>query len=134
MIRALPLIALAMIIMRVGAAAAHFQIEPQWPRGNLNRGAIARQLQAMPGKQLVIVRYPVPSAHDVDNEWVYNAADIDHAKVVWARDLGAKQNLPLLQYFRDRTVWTVNGDESPAHLQPYRETPASEVMRTSLNP
>jgi hypothetical protein len=80
LVRAIPAVACAMIVLRVAAVAAHAQIEPAWPRGNLDRAQIARQLQAIPGRHLVIVRYG--PHHDVDWEWVYNQADIDHAKLV----------------------------------------------------
>ncbi len=116
LVRAIPAIACAMVLLRVGAAAAHAQIEPAWPRGNLDRVAITRELDAMPGRQLVIVSYG--PRHDVDWEWVYNAADIDGAKIVWARDMGARDNQELLQYFHDRQVWHLNGDESPPRLAP----------------
>ncbi len=115
LVRAIPAIACAMVLLRVGAAAAHAQIEPTWPRGNLDRVAITRQLDAMPGRHLVIVSYG--PHHDVDWEWVYNGADIDGAKVVWARDMGAPADQELLRYFHDRQVWRVNGDQSPPRLQ-----------------
>lgn len=51
-------------------------------------------------------------------ELVYNAADIDDANIVWARDMGDK-NLELIRYFRDRQVWLVNGSSSPPRLMPY---------------
>ncbi len=115
LVRAIPAIACAMVLLRVGAAAAHTQIEPAWPRGNLDRVAITRQLDATPGRHLVIVSYG--PHHDVDWEWVYNRADIDSAKVVWARDMGAHANQELLHYFHDRQVWRVNGDQSPPRLE-----------------
>ena len=51
-------------------------------------------------------------------ELVYNAADIDNANIVWARDMGDK-NPELIRYFRDRQVWLVNGSSSPPQLMPY---------------
>ncbi len=36
------------------------------------------------------------------SEWVYNDPDIDHAKVVWASDMGPEKNRELLNYFRGR--------------------------------
>ncbi len=64
----------------------------------------------------MIVRYE-PN-HDLDREWVYNAADIDAAKIVWARDMGDRDNQELLQYFRDRKVWHLNADQAPPRLEP----------------
>jgi hypothetical protein len=109
-----------MIVLRVCAAAAHAPIEPSWPRGNLVRAAVIRQLKSLPGRDLVIVYYQ-PSygvEHDVDHEWVYNDADIDDAKIVWARDMG-DQNRELLDYFKDRHAWHVNGDDPHPELTPY---------------
>jgi len=65
-VRAVPLLACAMILIRVVAAAAHAPIEPAWPRGNLARAAALRQLQQLPGKQLVLVRYS--DHHDSNQE------------------------------------------------------------------
>lgn len=116
LVRGICVIACAMILLRVGAAAAHAQIEPAWPRGNLDRLAITRQLQATPGQHLVLVSYG--PHHDLDWEWVYNAADIDGAKIVWAREMDPQKDSDLLEYFPQRKVWHLNGDESPARLEP----------------
>ena len=81
------------------------------------RIAVNQALAEQPGKQLVIVRYS--PRHIFQDEWVYNAADIDGARVVWARDLGATQNQELLKYYPDRTVWLLQPDEQPPSLEPY---------------
>ncbi len=117
LVRSLPIVCLGMIVLRVAAVAAHAPLEPRWPRGNLDRPKLVAQLRQFPGEHLVFVRYG--PHHDVDREWVYNDAIIDAAKVVWARDMGGDANQELLNYFKDRRVWRVNGDASPPQLEPY---------------
>lgn len=117
LVRAIPMLACAMILLRVMAVLTHNRIEPAWPRGNLERAALLRQLQHLPGPQLVIVRYSVH--HDSVLEWVYNDAGIDGAKVVWARDMGESDNQKLVQYFHDRKIWLVEPDNPSPHLLPY---------------
>lgn len=116
-VRAVPVLAVAMILLRIMAAATHAPIEPRWPRGNLERAAVVNELRRFDGGQLVLVRYG--SLHDVDREWVWNEASIDHAKVVWARDMGESENEELLRYFENRRVWRINGDEASPELEPY---------------
>jgi hypothetical protein len=43
--------------------------------------------------------------HNVHDDYVHNAADIDSSPVVWARDMGPEKNAGLVQYFRSRKVW-----------------------------
>ena len=81
------------------------------------RHAMLEKLERMPGSQLVMVRYD--PAHDPQIEWVYNRADIDDARVVWAREMGPEQDRGLLEHFRDRRVWLLEPDQSPAKLSPY---------------
>jgi hypothetical protein len=120
-VRAIPVLACAMILLRVTAAAVHAQIEPAWPRGNLDRAQTAGELARIPGKQLVLVSYGLH--HNVDWEWVWNEADIDGSKVVWARDMGNAGNQELLNYFKDRRIWLINGDASPPRLKTYEAGP-----------
>ncbi len=116
-VRAIPVIACAMIVVRVVAVATHTRIEPTWPRGNLESAAILRQLRQSPGEHLVIVRYG--AHHDRDLEWVWNEASIDQAKVVWARDMGENGNQELLQYFKSRHFWQIDGDTAAPRLENY---------------
>jgi hypothetical protein len=90
------------------------------------RIAIHNQLAPMPGKQLVFVHYGPQHAF---KEWVYNAADIDGSKIVWAHDLGAEENKTLLRYYPDRKAWMFYPDARPARLIPYEQpTPAEEIQ------
>jgi hypothetical protein len=93
----------------------------RWGQINWDRAHITDQLKAMPGQHLVIVRYS-PSLHIIHDEWVYNAADIDHSKIVWAREISGVDTKPLLDYFAGRTVWIVEPDAVP-HLIPYSPGP-----------
>jgi hypothetical protein len=89
--------------------------------GMTSRARIAAELEKMPGKHLVIVHYS--PEHYVPSEWVYNRADIDGAKVVWARDLTSVDLSPLLDYFHTRRVWIVNADSPSPKLIPYPGQP-----------
>ena len=64
----------------------------------------------------MIVRYGPD--HRLDVEWVYNAADIDDAKIIWARDMGDMDNEELLQYFHGRHVWRLDADDPQPRLEP----------------
>lgn len=86
--------------------------------GNVARAQILEHLSRQPGGQLVLVRYK--PEHDLHPEWVYNEADIDHAKVVWAHEMSAAENARLLDYFKDRRVLLVEASENPPRLTLYR--------------
>lgn len=117
LVQGVVLICCAMVILRLVAVSIHEQIEPRWPKGNLDRAQILRTLEASTGKDLILVRYG--PLHVPDDEWVYNAADIDAAKVVWARDMGDTKNAELLKYFSNRKVWLVYPDSAPIKLVPF---------------
>ena len=120
LVRAVPAILLAMICLRLCAVATGTMIEQPWPRGNLKRAAILHRLESTPDEHVIIVRYG--PEHGSHIEWVYNQADIDGAKVVWARDMGEQQNQELLRYFSKRRAWVLYADESPPRLVPYPGT------------
>ena len=84
---------------------------------------VDRQLRQTAGKQLVFVRYW--PQHIFQDEWVYNDADFDAARVVWARDLGPAEDELLRRYYPDRTAWLLEPDDRPPKLSRYVVTPAS---------
>lgn len=122
--RAVPMVCVAVAVLRVFAAAAGVPIEARRGSEDSNRRMIESQLEATPGKQLVIVHYG--PGHIPHNEWVFNRADIDDAKIVWARDMGVSGDEDLLRYFRDRRVWLLNADDRPLKLADYKQSAASQ--------
>jgi len=128
MMRLLVVVCVAMAGIRALASPLKLTL-PKWPPSNWNltwygpehygteRAQMEARLEQLPGDQLVIVRY-FPQHYPVD-EWVYNGADIDDSKVIWARDMGAAGNQELIRYYRDRSVWLVEPDAIPARVSPY---------------
>ena len=88
------------------AFAQRMQLKPiGW---EYERAGILKELKADGRQHLVIVRYG--PMHLQNHEWVYNEADIDEARVVWAREMERPQMPRLLEYFRERQVWIL-GDQ-----------------------
>jgi hypothetical protein len=92
--------------------------------GNIQRVKIIKELENLPGQHLIMVRYC--KRHYIHAEWVYNAADIDSSKVVWARELGTEQDQKLQHYFQDRHVWLLEPDVDSPELKAY--PPALSVV------
>ena len=101
------------------AAVVHFAAVATMPlpRFSLDRAHLLRQLNAGMDRHLVIVRYR--PKHNAECEWVYNEADIDSAKVVWAREMSPARDQRLIDAFKDRRAWLLEADEKPARLSPY---------------
>jgi hypothetical protein len=83
-----------------------------------SRFQVLAKLEKEPRPQLLIVRYglrqPLPA-------WIYNPADIDSAKVIFARDYGPCGNLELLKYYANRQKWLLEVDGFEYKLSPYPE-------------
>ncbi len=127
LVRAIPALCLVLAILCAFAQQLHIQRSPDrgstqaWygtrPLG-LERAHVVAELESHPGPQLAIVRYS--PQHDSLIEWVYNAADIDRSKVVWAREMNPADNQNLLNYYNGRTAWLVEPDSKPPRVSPYR--------------
>jgi hypothetical protein len=109
----------ALLALDTGSAVMLRSCDPLWwtCQGDPSRAVIQKKLESMPGKHLVVVRYD--EDHNIHDEWVYNGADIDGAKVLWARELSAQQNQKLFAYFKDRQIWLVTPDTDNTSLEPY---------------
>jgi hypothetical protein len=121
---AVPLICFGLLLVRAAGPIAGIPVPPGLPRtwysaqwGNVDRARVLAQLTRYPERQLAILRYKLD--HDLADEWVYNEADIDNSKVVWAREMSPAENVELIKYFKDRQVWLAEPDENPPRLSPY---------------
>ena len=124
-VRAVSVIFIGTVVLRIALAVAHIHPEHEWQRGDMQRESIVRQLKTLPGEHVVLVRYSPD--FDPDREWVYNASNINGSKIVWARDMGPERNSELLAYYPSRQFWIVHADSSPQapQLQPYHKSSAS---------
>jgi hypothetical protein len=128
LVRLTMVVCLLMAGIRVIAEPMHFAPN-EFPPSNWNfvwfgprhwgvaRENVEKQLELLPAQQLAIVRYK--QRHEPQDEWVYNAADIDASKVIWAREMAPEENLELIRYYPGRTVWLVEADEDPVRVTPY---------------
>lgn len=84
--------------------------------------SIDERLGKMPGEHLVLVRYG--PGHQVYEELVYNHADIDASKTIWARSLSPEQDADLIRHYRDRDVWMLYDDGAVTLSRVPAETPS----------
>jgi hypothetical protein len=84
------------------------------------RLAIEQQLAALPGRQIVLVRY-TPD-HSIHQEWVYNSAEVAAQKVIWANDLGPGEDATLRAAWPSTTFHRLVVDRD-------RETLTRDVQR-----
>jgi hypothetical protein len=94
------------------------------------RAAVVCKLSKLDKPQLVFVRYPSP-VWNVAEEWVYNSADIDSQRVVFAHDLGAEKDREILNYYPDRTASLLTFDpvSGMEKLEPYPDAAADTKDR-----
>jgi len=124
LVRSVAIMAAILFLTVTVADIGRFGPKPMWARmwctpqfENRARARVLEELEQTPGKHLVIVRYR-PDHDFAYDEWVFNGADIDRSKVVFARDMGAA-NRELMDYFKGRQVWFAEPD-SPIKLLPYQ--------------
>jgi hypothetical protein len=142
LVRTLPLVYAGALALRLLAPALGLPLTETslwWLRltpseRGLERAHLLARLEQMPGQHLVIVRYGPDHDPGRQIEWVYNRADIDRARVIWARDMGDAENAGLLDHYRDRQIWLIEPDRHAVRPQPYLGAPRSDRPRDSRSP
>jgi hypothetical protein len=132
LVRLIPVICVVLAGFRLCGGPLKLTVD-RWPTMwygtkplGLARAGVVAELERYPGCQLAIVRYA--ANHAPFDDWVYNAAEIDKSKVVWAREMDSSTNVELLRYFKDRKAWLVEPDLNPPRVSPYFI--AQQVSRT----
>jgi hypothetical protein len=123
--RFLPITMALVLTLRIGAQslglpytqALNFQSWCCRVEGNHNKARIAAVLDLVPGDHLVFVRAKTDEYNLL--QWIYNDADIDRSRIVWARDLGAERDAELVRYYKGRDVWMVDPNVEPASCVRY---------------
>jgi hypothetical protein len=120
--RAVPLICVLSFGLRASAGMLHIPLRTYYEfawhqKGEMSfgRAIVEQRLKSLPGNHLVLVHYG--PQHDPFAEWVYNEADIDDSKVVWAREISPEEDQKLLEYFHARTIWVLDADDDPPNLK-----------------
>ena len=127
-VRIIVTLCVVLAVARVFTVPLHLKVA-EWPAGEWSlmwygpehfgteRAQIEAGRERLPEKQLVLVQ--ASDKRESLDQWVYNAADIDSSKVVWANDMAPADNLQLIQHYPDRKVWLVQMDTMPATISPY---------------
>ena len=110
------LIAIIRAVIPFGKTRTDYEVW-NYGRSLAGRSQIISGLRETGGQHLVVVRYG--DRHSLHEEWVWNDADIDASPVVWAREMNPEADAKLLDYFRGRSVWLLEPDQSPVRLKPY---------------
>jgi len=75
-----------------------------------------QMLESVGGRHVVFIEY-APN-HSMLDEWVYNSADIDSAKIIWCRNVSAEHKVKVKNYYPNRIFWVaqVSSTRVQGHL------------------
>lgn len=131
-VRNLATIALFSWIALSGVSRIMHHLEPAGSREFIaKRDLVIARLNKEPGKVLVFVRYG--PKHNIHLEWVFNDANIDESRIVWARSLPNGKDDELLRYYPTREAWILE-DDGTTTLWPMEAVPAEGVRKIVIEP
>ena len=91
--------------------------------------SVTERLQQTPGDHLVLVSYG--PKHEIYQELVYNQADIDRSRVIWARSLSLESDRQLVEHYAGRRIWTLT-ENGELLLKSYGEGQEESTMATQV--
>jgi hypothetical protein len=87
------------------------------------------RLERTPGDHLVLVSYG--PKHEIYQELVYNHADIDGSRVIWARSLSPESDRQLIEHYAARRIWSLT-ENGEILLKSYGEGQEKSTMATQV--
>ena len=98
-------------------AATDLEIPASAKPSRPTRIDVLAYLEKQPGSHLVFVTYDDEvSPHE---EWVWNRAELESSRVIFAHHLGDMKNSELVAVYPERSLWLLIVSNSDAGLRPY---------------
>lgn len=118
-------VAIQSLLLVVSVSTLYRSPNNAWAHRKAN---LTQQLLSFPGDHLVLVVYEPD--HNVHQEWVYNGADLESQRIIWARGEREEWQEQLLEkYSAKRCVWVFNPDR---HIAPQQLSSPTDQPRTIL--
>lgn len=85
-------------------------------RATFFKADLEEMVEKLPDRYIALVNYnPNYSFHD---EIVFNKADIENAKLIWAHDLGSTKNKPMLRFYNNRKILMISVEGTKIKINP----------------
>jgi len=107
----------ALVVLAVLNAATALEIPVSAKPSRLTRMDVLADLEKQSGSHLVFVAYDDEAS--LHEEWVWNGAELESSRVIFAHHLGDTKNRELVAAYPGRFLWLVIVSNSDAALTPY---------------
>ncbi len=98
------------------------------PTVKVNRQAVVDYLADIPGKHLLLVTYV--DGHIVHNEYVYNLADPESQRILWARSFSDAEDRAFVADYADRTAWKLFVRNGALWIIPFGDYMQNPISRS----
>lgn len=86
-------------------------------RATFFRHELEEIIKILPDRYMAVVSYDIN--YDLHDEIVYNKADIENAKLIWAHDLSDEKNASLFEYYNNRKILMIRVSDSKVEIKPF---------------
>ena len=127
-----PLVLLAMLTL-FPILVLDYSSALQAPR-ETQRSMLMKRLESMGGRHLVFVDYAEGwPAWEPNTEWVYNGADLNAGRILFAHLRSVEENRQLMDDAKDRVAWSVMVGPGPADVKVAPYAPLAEAKPSEVS-